>query len=74
MLCHKNEGLSISCLGVFFRTPPLPIPHFMTSELFGGDFLRGYNFTQYCTSYFALNLKQVKCTIYLVMLMLSIVP
>ena len=25
---HKNEGLSISFLGVFFPTPPLLIPHF----------------------------------------------
>ena len=28
MLRHKNEGLPISFLGVFFPTPPLLIPHF----------------------------------------------
>ncbi len=28
MLRHKNEGLSISFLGVFFPTPPLLIPYF----------------------------------------------
>ena len=28
MSTHKNEGFSISFLGVFFPTPPLMIPHF----------------------------------------------
>ena len=28
MLHHKNEGFSISFLGVLFPTPPLFIPHF----------------------------------------------
>ena len=37
MLRHKNEGLSISFLGVFFPTPPLLAPQFMTSLR---DFLR----------------------------------
>ena len=34
MLRHKNEGLSISFLGVFFTTPPLISLIFMTSHAY----------------------------------------
>ena len=36
---HKNEGLFISHLGVFFLTPPLLIPYFYDVRFFWGDFL-----------------------------------
>ena len=31
---NKNEGLSISFLGIFFPTPPLLIPHFYDVRIF----------------------------------------
>ena len=39
MLRQKNEGLSISFLGVIFPTPPLLIPHFYHVTIFWSDFL-----------------------------------
>ena len=40
---HKNEGLSISFLEVFFPTPPLLVPYFYDVRIFLSDFLPSQN-------------------------------